>query len=157
MSATQVVGPRLHPGLIASVIIVCAAAIAAAVLIIRKYCFPVNEATYRYSLLRRQEDHRTSLTEEDDTRGPYAVGEESDEELLRWILKRIGAESTEDYTWTVCFCFKICICQITFPSPLSLHFFYSKIVIHDIRVLRNKSEYLLSSCFSLARMCMTGF
>lgn len=82
MSATQV-GSRLHPGLIGSVIFVCAAAIAAAVLVIRKYCFPVNEETYRYSLLRRQEDQGTALTEEDGGRGPCTVGEESDEELLR--------------------------------------------------------------------------
>ncbi|CAL1609397.1 unnamed protein product [Knipowitschia caucasica] len=81
MSATEV-GPRLHPGLIASVIFVCGAAIAAAVLIIRKYCFPVNNAVYRYSVLRRQEDSGTSLTEEGGS-GSCALEEQSDEELLR--------------------------------------------------------------------------
>ncbi|KAM4582546.1 protein CFAP20DC [Fundulus diaphanus] len=80
--STQQAGLRLHPGIIASVILVCAAAVAAAVLIIRKYCFPVNEATYRYSLLRRMEDQESAVTEEDGDRGPSTVGEESDEELL---------------------------------------------------------------------------
>lgn len=117
MAVTEV-GPRLHPGLIASVIFVCAAAIAAAVLIIRKYCFPVNEPSYRYSLLRRMDEGRTSRAEEDGG----ALGVESDEELLRWILKRIAAEPVEDYIWTLSFCFEICTCQITFLSALSLHF-----------------------------------
>lgn len=81
MSAEQA-GLRLHPGIIASVIFVAVAAIVAAVLIIRKYCFPVNEATYRYSLLRRLEDQGSAVTEEDGDRGPCTVGEESDEDLL---------------------------------------------------------------------------
>ncbi|KAM7402211.1 hypothetical protein PAMP_017474 [Pampus punctatissimus] len=81
MSAQQV-GIRLHPGIIASVIFVSVAAIAAAVLIIRKYCFPVNEATYRYSVLRRLEDQGSAGTEEDGDRGPCTAGEESDEDLL---------------------------------------------------------------------------
>uniref|UniRef100_A0A1A7XGV8 Family with sequence similarity 3, member C n=1 Tax=Iconisemion striatum TaxID=60296 RepID=A0A1A7XGV8_9TELE len=81
MSAQQA-SLRLHPGIIASVILVCVAAAAAAVLIIRKYCFPVNQATYRYSLLRRMEDQQSAVTEEDGDRGPSTVGEESDEELL---------------------------------------------------------------------------
>ncbi|KAF3689938.1 putative protein C3orf67 -like protein [Channa argus] len=72
-------GIRVHPGIIASVIFVAVAAIAAAVLIIRKYCFPVNEATYRYSVLRRMEDQGSVVTEEDGDRGPGTVGEESDE------------------------------------------------------------------------------
>eukprot|EP00064_Thunnus_orientalis_P008921 superscaffoldBa00001096_g8944 len=73
---------RLHPGIIASVIFVSVAAIAAAVLIIRKYCFPVNDVTYRYSLLRRLEDQGSTVTEEDGDRGPGTAGEESDEDLL---------------------------------------------------------------------------
>ncbi|CAN9511811.1 unnamed protein product [Ophioblennius macclurei] len=73
---------RLHPGIIASVIFVSAAALIAAVLIIRKYCFPVNEATYRYSVLRQMEDQHSGVTEEDGDGGPCTVGEESDEELL---------------------------------------------------------------------------
>lgn len=76
----QQAGLRLHPGIIASVIFVSVAAVAAAVLIIRKYCFPVNEATYRYSLLKRMEDQHSA--EEDGDRGPCTVGEESDEDLL---------------------------------------------------------------------------
>ncbi|KAM9758006.1 protein CFAP20DC [Menidia menidia] len=75
-------GLRLHPGIIASVILVSMAAVAAAVLIIRKYCFPVNEATYRYSVLRQLEDQQSAVTEEDGDRGPGTVGEESDEDLL---------------------------------------------------------------------------
>ncbi|GAA6221911.1 sortilin-like [Lates japonicus] len=82
MSATKQAGLRLHPGIIASVIFVSVVAIAAAVLIIRKYCFPVNEATYRYSLLRRMEDQGSTVTDEDGDRGPCTVGEESDEDLL---------------------------------------------------------------------------
>lgn len=81
--STQQAGLRLHPGIIASLIFVSVAAIVAAVLIIRKYCFPVNEATYRYSLLRRMEDQSSALTEDEDgDRGPCTVGEESDEDLL---------------------------------------------------------------------------
>lgn len=81
MSAQQA-GLRLHPGIIASVIFVSVAAVVAAVLIIRKYCFPVNEATYRYSVLRRMEVQGSAVTEEDGDRGPCTVGEESDEDLL---------------------------------------------------------------------------
>lgn len=76
----QQAGLRLHPGIIASVILVCVAAIVAAVLIIRKYCFPVNEATYRYSVLRRLEEQGSAGTEGDG--GPDTVGEESDEDML---------------------------------------------------------------------------
>lgn len=80
MSAQQA-GLRLHPGIIASVIFVAAVAVAAAVLIIRKYCFPVNEATYKYSVLMQMEAEHAA-TEEDEELGPRTVGEESDEELL---------------------------------------------------------------------------
>ncbi|KAM9859356.1 protein CFAP20DC [Aulostomus maculatus] len=76
------VGIRLHPGIIAAVIFVSVAAIAAAVLIIRKHCFPVNEATYRYSLLRRRLDQGSVVTEEDGDSTACTVGEESDEDLL---------------------------------------------------------------------------
>ncbi|KAM6927833.1 protein CFAP20DC [Xenentodon cancila] len=78
----ELTGLRIHPGIIASVIFVSVAAVAAAVLILRKCCFPVNEATYRYSLLRRNEDQQSDVTEEDGDRRPCAVGEESDEDLL---------------------------------------------------------------------------
>lgn len=78
----QQAGLRLHPGIIASVIFVSVAAAVAAALIIRKYCFPVNEATYRYSQLRRMEDQGSAVTEEDGDTGPRTVGEESDEDLL---------------------------------------------------------------------------
>ncbi|KAF7711528.1 hypothetical protein HF521_000539 [Silurus meridionalis] len=60
-------GVRLHPGVVASVVIVALAAVVAAVFIIRKYCFPQSDATYRYSVLRQMEEQRQ---------------EESDEELL---------------------------------------------------------------------------
>ncbi|KAM7006185.1 protein CFAP20DC [Tautogolabrus adspersus] len=76
-------GLRLHPGIIAPVIFVCVAAIVAAVLIIRKYCFPVNEATYRYSVLMRLEEQGSAVTEGD--RGPDTVGEESDEVSASWL------------------------------------------------------------------------
>ncbi|KAK9528923.1 hypothetical protein VZT92_013052 [Zoarces viviparus] len=83
MSAQQQqAGLRLHPGIIASVIFVSMAAIFAALLIIRKYCFPVNEARYRYSQLRRMEDQGSAATEGEGDRGPCTVGEESDEDLL---------------------------------------------------------------------------
>ncbi|CAB1438016.1 unnamed protein product [Pleuronectes platessa] len=79
MSAQQA-GWRLHPGVIASVIVVLAAMVAAAVLIIRRYCFPVNQATYRYSVLRGMEDQGSAGTDGD--RGPRTAGEDSDEDLL---------------------------------------------------------------------------
>ncbi|KAL6458314.1 hypothetical protein MHYP_G00335440 [Metynnis hypsauchen] len=63
---------RLHPGVVASVVIVAIAAIVAAAFIIRKYCFPQSDATYRYSVLRQMEEHSAASREED----------ESDEELL---------------------------------------------------------------------------
>ncbi|KAF6726071.1 hypothetical protein FQA47_007529 [Oryzias melastigma] len=75
-------GLRLHPGIIASVIFVVVAAVAAAALIIRKYCFPVNETAYRYSLLRGMEEQQSAVTEEDGDRGLFTGGEESDEDLL---------------------------------------------------------------------------
>ncbi|KAL7891639.1 hypothetical protein AOLI_G00011150 [Acnodon oligacanthus] len=63
---------RLHPGVVASVVVVAVAAIAAAAFIVRKYCFPQSDATYRYSVLRQMEEHSAASREED----------ESDEELL---------------------------------------------------------------------------
>ncbi|KAI4902105.1 hypothetical protein NFI96_013184 [Prochilodus magdalenae] len=63
---------RLHPGVVVSVVIVTVAAIAAAAFIIRKYCFPQSDATYRYSVLRQMEEHSAASREEDD----------SDEDLL---------------------------------------------------------------------------
>lgn len=78
----QQAGLRLHPGIIASVILVSAVAVAAAVLIIRKYCFPVNEATYRYSVLRQMEEGHSAAAEEDGDRRSRTVGEDSDEDLL---------------------------------------------------------------------------
>ncbi|KAK6319468.1 hypothetical protein J4Q44_G00106790 [Coregonus suidteri] len=82
---------RLHPGVIAAVIFVTLAAVLAAVFIIRKYCFPRSEATYRYSVLRRMEAEGSGYgteeeeeEEEEDGRGPepYTLGEDSDEDML---------------------------------------------------------------------------
>ncbi|XP_031613468.1 uncharacterized protein LOC116334239 isoform X2 [Oreochromis aureus] len=73
----QQAGLRLHPGIIASVILVSAAAVAAAVLIIRKYCFPV-----KYSVLRQMEEGYSAAAEEDGDRRSRTVGEDSDEDLL---------------------------------------------------------------------------
>ncbi|KAK3574797.1 hypothetical protein QTP86_018383 [Hemibagrus guttatus] len=58
-------GIRLHPGVVASVVIVAIAAIVAAVFIIKKYCFPQSDATYRYSVLRRMEEQREEESDED--------------------------------------------------------------------------------------------
>ncbi|XP_017336068.1 uncharacterized protein LOC108272267 isoform X1 [Ictalurus punctatus] len=58
-------GVRLHPGVVASVVIVATAAIVAAFFIIRKYCFPQSDATYRYSVLRRMEEQREEESDED--------------------------------------------------------------------------------------------
>lgn len=74
--STKQVDQRLHPGVIASVVFVALSAIIAAVLIIRKYCFPRSETSYRYSVLRRME------MEEEGERGTHTVGEDSDEDLL---------------------------------------------------------------------------
>lgn len=74
---------RLHPGVIAAVIFVTFTAVLAAVFIIRKYCFPRSEATYRYSVLRRMEAEGPGGTEEEEDRpGPYTLGEDSDEDML---------------------------------------------------------------------------
>ncbi|XP_047188844.1 uncharacterized protein C3orf67 homolog isoform X3 [Scophthalmus maximus] len=89
-------GLRLHPGIIASVIFVSVAMVAAAVLIIRKYCFPVNEATYRYSLLRRMEEQSSAVTGEDGDRGPHAAGEESDELALLITPSQLGGRRPDD-------------------------------------------------------------
>ncbi|MCI4375293.1 hypothetical protein PGIGA_G00107820 [Pangasianodon gigas] len=56
---------RLHPGVVASVVMVAIAAVAAAVFIIRKYCFPQSDATYRYSVLRQMEEQREEESDED--------------------------------------------------------------------------------------------
>ncbi|KAG7326544.1 hypothetical protein KOW79_009945 [Hemibagrus wyckioides] len=58
-------GVRLHPGVVAAVVIVAIAAIVAAVFIIKKYCFPQSDATYRYSVLRRMEEQREEESDED--------------------------------------------------------------------------------------------
>ncbi|KAL3058733.1 hypothetical protein OYC64_010808 [Pagothenia borchgrevinki] len=81
MSAEKAGLGRIHPGVIASVVFVSVAAILAALLIIRKYCYPVNEASYRYSTLRGMEEQGSAMTEGGDT-GPCTVGDESDEDLL---------------------------------------------------------------------------
>lgn len=62
---------RLHSGVIASVVVVVIGATAAAFFIIRKYCFPQSNATYRYSELQQMEEHNTAIDQED-----------SDEDLL---------------------------------------------------------------------------
>ncbi|XP_060925131.1 protein FAM3D [Limanda limanda] len=51
--------------------------VVAAVLIIRRYCFPVNQATYRYSVLRGMEEQGSAGTEGDQ--GSHTAGEDSDE------------------------------------------------------------------------------
>lgn len=76
-------GARLHTGVIVSVIFVTLSAIVAAVFIIKKYCFPRSEATYRYSVLKGMEDQGLAITDDDDKdMAPCTVSEESDEELL---------------------------------------------------------------------------
>ncbi|KAK5872550.1 hypothetical protein PBY51_013237 [Eleginops maclovinus] len=82
MSAEQAGLGRIHPGVIASVVFVSVAAIVAALLIIRKYCYPVNEASYRYSQLRRMEEQGSAVAVGGGDMGPCTVGEESDEDLL---------------------------------------------------------------------------
>lgn len=63
---------RLHSAVIVSVVIVIAVAVAAAVLIIRKYCCPQSNVTYRYSDLRQMEEQNAAAEVDDD----------SDEDLL---------------------------------------------------------------------------
>lgn len=65
-------GARLHFAVIASVVIVIVAAAAAAVFIIRKYCCPQSNITYRYSELRQMEAQNAAREEDND----------SDEDLL---------------------------------------------------------------------------
>lgn len=80
--STQQNDRRIHLGVIASVILVSLAAIIAAVLIIRKYCFPRSEVSYRYSVLRRMEDQGSAGAEEVAEKVPHTVEAESDEDLL---------------------------------------------------------------------------
>ncbi|KAM4650837.1 uncharacterized protein O3C94_013480 [Discoglossus pictus] len=66
---------RLHPGVIAAVVIVALLAFLAAVFIVKKYCFPESNITYRYSVLRsHQEDLDNSSTNR--------LQDDSDEDLL---------------------------------------------------------------------------
>ncbi|TRY65044.1 hypothetical protein DNTS_018547 [Danionella cerebrum] len=62
---------RLHSGVIASVVVVVIGATVAAVLIIRRYCCPLSNVTYRYSDLQQMEEQNTAIEQED-----------SDEDLL---------------------------------------------------------------------------
>lgn len=72
---------RIHPGVIASVVVVSLIAIVAAVFIIRKYCFHHSEATYRYSVLRGMEEDGTAEDLDSDADlGPSI--EDSDEDIL---------------------------------------------------------------------------
>ncbi|XP_069592733.1 sortilin-like [Ranitomeya imitator] len=66
---------RLHPGIIAAVVVVAMLALLAAILIIKKYCFPESNVTYRYSTLR---NHHEDLDNSATTR----LQEDSDEDLL---------------------------------------------------------------------------
>ncbi|XP_077134780.1 uncharacterized protein LOC143788783 [Ranitomeya variabilis] len=66
---------RVHAGIIAAVVVVALLALLAAILIIKKYCFPESNVTYRYSTLRNhQEDLDNSTT--------IRLQEDSDEDLL---------------------------------------------------------------------------
>ncbi|KAM3914378.1 uncharacterized protein RB166_016963 [Leptodactylus fuscus] len=66
---------RVHPGIIVAVVVVALLALLAAIFIIKKYCFPESNITYRYSVLRsRHEDLYNSATNR--------LQEDSDEDLL---------------------------------------------------------------------------
>ncbi|TNN84382.1 Protein FAM3C [Liparis tanakae] len=99
---------KLHPGVIASVIFVSVAAIFAALLIIRRYCFPVNEAGYRYSQLRWMEDQGSAVTEAEGDRGPGTVGEESDEVKAQTELLLKDQQSRTTLTGPKCSLTRIC-------------------------------------------------
>ncbi|KAI1897161.1 hypothetical protein AGOR_G00080340 [Albula goreensis] len=73
---------RLHPGVVAAVVVVSLMAIVAAVFIIKKYCFQQSEATYRYSTLRAMEEEGTAEGAEDSDTDLEADREESDDEDL---------------------------------------------------------------------------
>ncbi|KAJ8265620.1 hypothetical protein COCON_G00147190 [Conger conger] len=76
---SPIIQERIHPGVIAAVVVVSLIAIVAAVFILRKYCFQRSEATYRYSALRAMEEDGTAGDLDDDC-GP--VEEDSDEDIL---------------------------------------------------------------------------
>ncbi|KAM4021986.1 uncharacterized protein ACNLHF_027280 [Anomaloglossus baeobatrachus] len=66
---------RVHPGIIAAVVVVAVLALLAAVFIIKKYCTSGSNVSYRYSTLR---DHQEDLGNSATTR----LQEDSDEDLL---------------------------------------------------------------------------
>ncbi|XP_066452708.1 sortilin-like [Eleutherodactylus coqui] len=66
---------RVHPGILAAVVVVALLALLAAIFIIKKYCFPESNLTYRYSTLR-------SHHEELDNSATTRLQEDSDEDLL---------------------------------------------------------------------------
>ncbi|XP_069823065.1 sortilin-like isoform X1 [Dendropsophus ebraccatus] len=66
---------RVHPGIIAAVVVVALMALLAAIFIIKKYCFSESNITYRYSTLR-------SHHEELDNSTTNRLQEDSDEDLL---------------------------------------------------------------------------
>ncbi|XP_077308026.1 uncharacterized protein LOC143927673 isoform X2 [Lithobates pipiens] len=66
---------RVHPGIIIAVVVVALLALLAAIFIVKKYCFPESNATYRYSELRTQQ-------EELDNSTTNRLQDDSDEDLL---------------------------------------------------------------------------
>ncbi|XP_063796964.1 sortilin-like isoform X2 [Pseudophryne corroboree] len=66
---------RIHPGIIAAVVVVALLAVLAAVFIVRKYCCSESNITYRYSVLRRHQ-------EELDNSTTNRLQDDSDEDLL---------------------------------------------------------------------------
>ncbi|MEE6501859.1 hypothetical protein FKM82_004339, partial [Ascaphus truei] len=66
---------RIHPGIIAAVVVVALLALLAAVFIVKKYCFPERNITYRYSVLRRHQDDLDNST-------TNRLQDDSDEDLL---------------------------------------------------------------------------
>ncbi|XP_058844538.1 sortilin-like isoform X1 [Acipenser ruthenus] len=73
---------RLHPGLIVAVVIVAFIAVLAAAFIIRKYCFPQSNATYRYSVLRRNEEWSIADELDNNTASRRLYNDDSDEGML---------------------------------------------------------------------------
>ncbi|KAM5148034.1 uncharacterized protein ACMZJ9_011681 [Mantella aurantiaca] len=66
---------RVHPGIIIAVVVVASVALLAAIFIVKKYCFPESAVTYRYSVLRTQQ-------EELDNSTTTRLQDDSDEDLL---------------------------------------------------------------------------
>ncbi|XP_041081315.1 sortilin-like [Polyodon spathula] len=73
---------RLHPGLIVAVVIVAFIAVLAASLIIRKYCFPQSNVTYRYSVLRENEEQSIADELDNNAASRRLYNDDSDEGML---------------------------------------------------------------------------